>query len=416
MAADAAAATVLFLDNSDEAVELKESVLREWNKLGLLSAKAIPWDIVPQPAKRERPKFTNEKIKYQRQDAIKEMYRVREEEKKVEMEKEAERIQQRRREGLQRDFGGGQVVIGQVVALDLETGRGEVLIPGRNTNAHFDLEWIEYGLKRISLSDRVKCTLVPSKRVREEVVGVRPEMDRKLSPSDIAAFCNLCRVSIKPEEVITRILVSLPDWYELLKYLDTRPSTVGGSDGPTWQDCVSSIIELCSFPRLLEPRYRSVLEKFYQQLQHTTLPDLVKEICKSISDEVDIVRGLDIAVFAENLRKFSHKTGRPSDIPDSYFASIVALLERLHKAYTALETQTVIDKKKAEKLQVIITRITTITVDNSSFPTFEWFNEDPSSVAHPMNPKHMVCILWDRNNYSPSPSPLLLPPTTVPYN
>ena len=362
MRADAAAAKILFIDYSEEATSLKVGVYREWNKLGLLCAKGVPWELVGEPVRHHVVKYTAEKIKYQRQDAIKEMYRIREEEKKIETEKEAARIQQRRREGLQRDFGSGQVVSGQVVMIDVEIGKGEILIPGRNTNAHFDLEWIEYGLKRISISDRVKCTLVPSKRSREEVVGVRPEIDRVLSASDISAFCNLCRVSIKPEEVITRILVSLPDWHTLLKYLDTRPTTVGGSDGPSWQDCVSSIIELCSFPRLLEPRYRSVLQKFYQQCQHTPLPYLVKEICKTVSDEVDIVRGVDIAVFTEKLRNFSHKTGRPSDMPENYYSSIVALLERLHKAYTALESQSVIDKKKADKLQTIISRITTVCI------------------------------------------------------
>ncbi|KAJ9454955.1 Helicase required for RNAi-mediated heterochromatin assembly 1 [Diplonema papillatum] len=405
----------LFMDTTPEAVAVKEQVINVWLEEELLATNAAcPWTVsTDEPmdhtlrqtrildrglAAPTDDSYLQSKMHIQRQNAFSVWKKSEVQREKKDFEQEKKQIQHRRKEGLSRELQIGAELEGVIVALNEDTGFGDVFVPERNATTSFMIDWADYGLRQIRLQDKVNLRIdaprviraeanAPARSVRERATCVRPMVDRELTPADVAAFCAGCKATTQPGKMVQKIIVNQADWAQLVGILAEKPATVGGGGGISWYECVMSIIELCAYPALRESRFRPVLARFFRNVQATLFLDLVKDLTKLVCDNTQLLQGLDIAVFVESLRNFCYKSGSPKDIPQSYFDFMVGLLESLNKAYS--ESAVRPNEQAQNQLRVLCARIRFGTESRKVFPSMECFLHSPDDPMHPLHSENL---------------------------
>ena len=402
-AAEREAAVVLFVEASDADLALRVGVLSEWGRMGLLDAGAtLPWEVLPQQSVAVRDaadaKVPEARAAYEatvtrrRRAARVQMEQRMATEAKQEEEKEKRASDARKRGGLVTD-GSSEVFRGEVVHVDAERGLGEISIKERACVTSFNLQWAEYGLKEIRLADVVTCQVVSRKfgRVREEAVDVRPAVPRNMDDLDVVKFVRDCR-GTQPAKVLSRITTAHSDFCYFCNVLKRQPPRIGTAlNGCSWFDAVMSIIELTTLPLLQEPRYRSIITRFLQQVTLTPFPHLLTEVAKIVSDESNLEKSCHVAEFTECLRVYCFRNGAETDLPDEFFENIVALLERGMLGATETQRRVRINIRYLDQIKQHCARIRQNVDERSLFPSKECFGASPDSPEHPYHTVNLVC-------------------------
>eukprot|EP01062_Namystynia_karyoxenos_P056178 TRINITY_DN47142_c0_g1_i1.p1 TRINITY_DN47142_c0_g1~~TRINITY_DN47142_c0_g1_i1.p1 ORF type:complete len:1477 (+),score=493.73 TRINITY_DN47142_c0_g1_i1:76-4506(+) len=428
-AADQEALALLWLVDGQrdaEAAALRRDIARQWIGSGLvdLAPPAAPPPRPPSPPPQPPPPFAS--LEQHRRSVREHWKATAEERRRKHLDTLRRELRERHWRAAMRELPDStKEHTGEIVWLDERLGKGDIFVRERACSTPFLLDIVDYGLKTVRQGDRVQFTVDAGQRLvgsgagkqrprvaREWAIGVRP-VGRQLTPNDVADFCRACRMSPRPSTVLKRIITSLDDWHRLLTYLGQQPAEIGPpyrGQTMTWEDAVSCIVELGTYPELQETRFRNVLGCFYRACSGTALLPTAADYEAGITLQCGLLLKLaarlqpenprsihlamDLALFTENMRIYlfgMQRGGRR--VRWKFYETMCTCLMHFQSKYAAnAKSQGAMDLITKERVESLHERLTTLAVglfDYHVFPSPKCFTLDPTSNRHPMHPAYL---------------------------